>query len=245
MLRCRGKSYLDLLAQRAGDCATAPDAVVAPADAETVACGPARVCARRASRSCRSAAGRASSAGSKASVVRFDALISLDLGRLDRLLSVDSRSLMAVFEPGIRLPEADAALRRHGLALGHVPQSYEWATIGGCAATRSAGQSSTGHGRFDAQVVGARVRDAGRVAGDARRARHGRRPVAAPARARLRGRVRRHHPRRAARAAAARARVRRLDRRLVHGGRRAAAAARAGRDRARHRAALRRARDAS
>jgi alkyldihydroxyacetonephosphate synthase len=84
---------------------------------------------------------------------RFDALISLDLGRLDALVSVDARSLLAVFEPGIRLPEADAALRPHGLALGHVPQSYEWASVGGCAATRSAGQSSTGHGRIDAQVA--------------------------------------------------------------------------------------------
>ena len=31
--RCRGKSYLDLLRQRAGDCEDAPDAVVAPGDA--------------------------------------------------------------------------------------------------------------------------------------------------------------------------------------------------------------------
>jgi alkyldihydroxyacetonephosphate synthase len=77
----------------------------------------------------------------------------LDLGRLDSLVSVDSRSRLAVFEPGIRLPEADAALRPYGLALGHVPQSYEWATVGGCVATRSAGQSSTGHGRIDAQVA--------------------------------------------------------------------------------------------
>ena len=69
------------------------------------------------------------------------------------MLAVDERSRVAVFEPGIRLPEADAALRAHGLALGHVPQSYEWATVGGCAATRSAGQASTGHGRFDEQVV--------------------------------------------------------------------------------------------
>jgi alkyldihydroxyacetonephosphate synthase len=37
-----------------------------------------------------------------------------------------------------------------------VPQSYEWATVGGCVATRSAGQSSTGHGRIDANLVGAR-----------------------------------------------------------------------------------------
>ena len=35
-LRTRRKSYLDLLAQRAGDFASAPDAVVAPADAAGV-----------------------------------------------------------------------------------------------------------------------------------------------------------------------------------------------------------------
>ena len=79
--------------------------------------------------------------------------VSLDLGRMDRVVSIDPWSRIAVFEPGIRLPEADAALRAQGLALGHVPQSYEWATIGGCAATRSAGQTSTGHGRIDRQVV--------------------------------------------------------------------------------------------
>jgi alkyldihydroxyacetonephosphate synthase len=152
VLRTRGKSYLDLLAQRAGDFASAPDAVVAPADAAGVA---------SVLQSCAEAGVAVVPFGGGTSVVgglagergRFDALISLDLGRLDALVSVDPRSLLAVFEPGIRLPEADAALRPHGLALGHVPQSYEWATVGGCAATRSAGQSSTGHGRIDAQVA--------------------------------------------------------------------------------------------
>ena len=152
VLRCRGKSYLDLLSQRAGDCATAPDAVVAPADAETVG-AVLRACAQAGVAVVPFGGGTSVVGGLEGERGPFDALISLDLGRLDRLLSVDSRSLTAVFEPGIRLPEADAALRRQGLALGHVPQSYEWATIGGCAATRSAGQSSTGHGRFDAQVT--------------------------------------------------------------------------------------------
>jgi alkyldihydroxyacetonephosphate synthase len=152
VLRCRGKSYLDLLAQRAGDCASAPDAVVAPTDVDGVA-AILRVCAEEGVAVVPFGGGTSVVGGLEGERGRFDALVSLDLGRLDRALAVDARSRVAVFEPGIRLPEADAALHAHGLALGHVPQSYEWATVGGCAATRSAGQSSTGHGRFDEQVV--------------------------------------------------------------------------------------------
>ena len=38
------------------------------------------------------------------------------------------------------------------MTLGHFPQSFEFATIGGFAATRSAGQASAGYGRFDELV---------------------------------------------------------------------------------------------
>ncbi len=41
--------------------------------------------------------------------------------------------------------------------LGHFPQSFEYATIGGFAATRSAGQASSGYGRFDALVSSVRL----------------------------------------------------------------------------------------
>jgi alkyldihydroxyacetonephosphate synthase len=152
VLRCRGKSYLDLLAQRAGDCASAPDAVVAPGDARQVAVV-LRECAEAGVAVVPFGGGTSVVGGLAGERGPFAALVSLDLGRLDRVVSVDPRSRVAIFEPGIRLPEADAALRGHGLALGHVPQSYEWATVGGCAATRSAGQTSTGHGRLDKQVV--------------------------------------------------------------------------------------------
>ena len=156
VLRCRGKSYLDLLAQRAGDCEQAPDAVVAPGSAGEVAA---------VLRACGDAGVAVVPFGGGTSVVggleplrgHFGALISLDLGRLDRLVGLDARSLTAVLEPGLRLPEADRALAGHGLTLGHVPQSYEWASVGGCVATRSAGQLSTGRGRIDANVVGVRL----------------------------------------------------------------------------------------
>jgi alkyldihydroxyacetonephosphate synthase len=43
------------------------------------------------------------------------------------------------------------------LTLGHFPQSFEYASIGGFAVTRSSGQSSAGYGRFDDLVVGLTV----------------------------------------------------------------------------------------
>ncbi len=83
-------------------------------------------------------------------------LVSLDLTRL-REVEVDGRSLTARLGAGLRGPEAEAALARQGLALGHFPQSFEYATIGGFAATRSAGQASSGYGRFDDLVSAVRL----------------------------------------------------------------------------------------
>ena len=60
--------------------------------------------------------------------------------------------------PGLRGPEAEAALGERGLTLGHFPQSFEYATIGGFAATRSAGQASSGYGRFDELVTSVAMR---------------------------------------------------------------------------------------
>src|SRR3954462_11943692 len=54
-------------------------------------------------------------------------------------------------------PAAEGPLNARGFTLGHFPQSYEYATVGGCVATRSAGQASTGYGRIDAMVVGLNV----------------------------------------------------------------------------------------
>ena len=152
VLRCRGKSYLDLLAQRAGECEDAPDAVVAPGDAPQVQ-AVLQACSEAGVAVVPFAGGTSVVGGLEPERAGLDALISLDLGRLDRLVSVDERSLTAVFEPGIRLPEADRALAEHGFTLGHVPQSYEWATVGGCVATRSAGQASSAYGRIEDNVL--------------------------------------------------------------------------------------------
>ena len=87
----------------------------------------------------------------------FAGVVSLDLVRFDKLLAVDTDSMTATLEPGLRGPQAEALLAEHGLTLGHFPQSFEYASIGGFAVTRSSGQSSSGYGRFDSLVVGLRV----------------------------------------------------------------------------------------
>ena len=112
---------------------------------------------------------------------------------MTRLVAVDEVSGMATLEAGLLGPEAEALLAEHGFTLGHFPQSFQYASIGGFAATRSSGQSSAGYGRFDSLVMALKVAtplgdlELGSVAGQRRRPR--------PARAGhgLGGRLRRHH----------------------------------------------------
>ena len=200
---CRGKSYLDLLRQRAGDCEDAPDAVVAPG---TRRGGPGRALRlQRGGR--RGGAVRRRDERRRRARAAARALRRADLARPRRgwraIESFDERSHLAWLRGGTRLPEADHALAQRGFTLGHTPQSYEWATVGGCVATRSAGQSSTGHGRIEENVVGAALRDAGGRAREPAGAGHRGRAGAEGARDRLRGRARRDHRRRAARVPAA------------------------------------------
>jgi alkyldihydroxyacetonephosphate synthase len=164
VVHAAGKSYPDLVRQRQGVCDGAPDAVVSPGSPEEVravldACGEAGVAVVPFG------GGTSVVGGVEPMRGPFPAVIALDLGRLDELLALDERSLTATFGPGIRGPEAEALLSRRGLTLGHFPQSFEFASLGGFAATRSAGQASTGYGRFDDLVVGLRcVAPAGELA---------------------------------------------------------------------------------
>ena len=81
-------------------------------------------------------------------------VVSLDTGRMRSVLGIDPVSRLARLEAGLRGPEAEFALQAHGLTLGHFPQSFEYSTVGGWVATRSAGQASSGYGRIDDLVRG-------------------------------------------------------------------------------------------
>ncbi|KAG4065379.1 hypothetical protein HA402_006741 [Bradysia odoriphaga] len=84
-------------------------------------------------------------------------VVSLDLGRLHGLISFDAVSGQATLAAGTPGPVAEALLAAHGVELGHYPQSFRYATIGGFAAARSSGQNSAGYGRFEHMVTGIRV----------------------------------------------------------------------------------------
>jgi alkyldihydroxyacetonephosphate synthase len=152
-LRTRGKSTPDLLRARAGDLSDAPDAVVRPDGHAEVEAVLAWAHEHRVA-VVPFGGGTCVTGGLAARRDGFSGLVSLDLVRMKRLLAVDDVSMTATLQPGLRGPEAEALLAAHGLTLGHYPQSFEHASIGGFAATRSSGQSSAGYGRFDAMVVG-------------------------------------------------------------------------------------------
>jgi alkyldihydroxyacetonephosphate synthase len=155
-LRTRGKSTPDLLRQRAGDLTDAPDVVVRPGTHDEVAAVLAFAVEHQLA-VVPFGGGTSVTGGLVARREGYAGLLSLDLFRMKRLISVDHTSMTATLEPGLRGPEAEALLAEEGLTLGHYPQSFEYATIGGFAATRSSGQASAGYGRFDALVVALRV----------------------------------------------------------------------------------------
>src|SRR5574340_309662 len=154
--RAGGKSTIDLLRRKDPGEQDAPDAVLPPGTDEELAA---------ILRHCSSAGIAVVPFGGGTSVVggvdpvreRFTAVICRDLRRFDALVSLDEVSGEAVLGAGMTGPKAETVLGERGFSLGHFPQSFEFATIGGFAATRSSGQDSAGYGRFNDMIRGLRV----------------------------------------------------------------------------------------
>ncbi|WP_063000356.1 FAD-binding oxidoreductase [Nocardia jinanensis] len=151
-----GKSTPDLLRRRDPAPQDAPDAVIFPADHDEVAAVLA-YCSDEGIAVVPFGGGTSVVGGLDPVRGDFGTVIALDLRRLDALLDCDPVSGTAAFGAGVTGPRAEQLLAEHGLSLGHFPQSFEFASIGGFAATRSSGQASAGYGRFDDMVQRIRV----------------------------------------------------------------------------------------
>ena len=152
----RGKSTIDLLEVRAAGPLTAPDAVLVPGSHDEILAVLA-VCSGRGVAVVPFGGGTSVVGGVAPEAGRFAGLVALDTRRLNALVTLDEESRLAVLEPGLRGPEAEALLAQRGYTLGHFPQSFEYATLGGFAAARSSGQASAGYGRFDDRVLALRL----------------------------------------------------------------------------------------
>jgi alkyldihydroxyacetonephosphate synthase len=150
-----GSGYVDLARRRSGRLEHAPDAVVLPGSGEELQ-AVLSICSREAVAVIPFGGGTSVVGGVEPRCGGRERLVSLDLARL-RDVQLDRTSMTARLGAGLRGPEAEQQLSRQGFTLGHFPQSFEYATIGGFAATRSAGQASSGYGRFDELVTSLRM----------------------------------------------------------------------------------------
>ncbi len=81
--------------------------------------------------------------------------VVLDTTALAGVCSVDEVSGVVEVLAGTFGPDLEAMLQsRHGLSVGHFPQSFDLATVGGWVACRGAGQYSTRYGKVEDMVVG-------------------------------------------------------------------------------------------
>lgn len=152
LFHARGQSLPDWIALRSGRSIVAPDAVARPPDAAAVRAIFER--ARGAGWRCVPIGGASSVVGGVTTRAGDQPVVALDLAEMAGLRALDERSSLATFGAGTLGPAVEAALEPHGLELGHVPQSFEWSTVGGWVATRSSGAASMGVGRIEALFAG-------------------------------------------------------------------------------------------
>jgi alkyldihydroxyacetonephosphate synthase len=154
ILHAYGKSYKDLVRLRSGKIMHPPDAVVFPENE-------AQIVELMTWAAEHDAAlvpfGGGSSVTSGVEPQSKRPTLTVDLTRLDQIIRLDVISQTVTAQAGILGPALERAVNGRGLALGHFPQSFEFSTLGGWIATRSAGQTSVGYGKIEEMVEAVRV----------------------------------------------------------------------------------------
>lgn len=145
-----GFAYLDLLARR-GSRPPVTDAVVSPSSAEQIR-WILRIASDHNLAVVPFGGGTSVVGGVRAQTGPHAAVIALQFDQLADLINVDEYDMTVTVGPGMTGPVLERMLGARGLTLGHFPQSWERASIGGYAATRSAGQASSGYGRSNEMI---------------------------------------------------------------------------------------------
>jgi alkyldihydroxyacetonephosphate synthase len=156
VLHAAGKGYPDLVRLRAGAPDGAPDAVLYPGSHEQLR-ALLELCARSSLAIVPFGGGTSVVGGVAPLRGSHSGVLALDTSRMADILELDERSATVRVQGGLRAPALERRLAAHGLTLGHFPQSFEYVSLGGCAATRSAGQASSGYGAIEKMILGLRL----------------------------------------------------------------------------------------
>jgi alkyldihydroxyacetonephosphate synthase len=151
----RGQSLPDWLALHSGEFGVFPDAVAFPESSEAV-----RILLQYAKKHQIDVipyGGGTSVVGHINPEERGRPVLTVDMTRMDKLMSLDKESQIATFGAGTTGPRVESQLAAEGYTLGHYPQSWELSTIGGWVATRSSGQQSLRYGRIEQIFAGGRI----------------------------------------------------------------------------------------
>jgi alkyldihydroxyacetonephosphate synthase len=145
VVHARGKSLRDLVRHRRGDLGRLPDVVVRPADEDDL------TAVVRAAIDADAVVipfgGGTNVAGSlEAPDDEERDIVSVDLGRMDKVLAIDDASRLARVQPGVFGPHLEQQLNARGWTVGHFPDSFSYSTLGGWIATRSSGMQSDKYG---------------------------------------------------------------------------------------------------
>ena len=156
VIHARGKSLRDLVRHRRGELGRLPDVVLRPRDEAEVAA--ILQAALEADAVVIPFGGGTSISGSlEARQAETRAVISVDLGLLNRVLAIDDASRLARVQSGVFGPHLEEQLNVHGFTLGHFPDSFTHSTLGGWIATRSSGMQSDRYGDIADLTRGLRV----------------------------------------------------------------------------------------
>jgi len=84
-------------------------------------------------------------------------IVSVDMRRMNRIVWIDETNMMACIEAGAVGRHIIAALAKHGVTMGHEPDSVEFSTLGGWIATNASGMKKNRYGNIEDLVLDVNV----------------------------------------------------------------------------------------
>ena len=80
-------------------------------------------------------------------------IVSVDMGRMNRVKWVDKENNLACVGAGIMGQDLERDLMKYGVCTGHEPDSQEYSTMGGWVSTRASGMKKNTYGNIEDMLV--------------------------------------------------------------------------------------------